>query len=203
MVYDPVLQEPLWIASLPESAKVALPFVETKYKGIVGVEILTAHKLCAVMYNDVVDRHLNGIYPVPHERCKWAEIAGDTWIKVLFAAEAKFLPQLEKDLESLSIEGIRLVHSEPEMIEMLPIHVSKGDALKRICNITGLNLSKATAIGDYYNDLEMIQEAHFGVAVENACEEIKAEADLIVGTNEQDAVAETIAYVMKNHPHIF
>ena len=43
--------------------------------------------------------------------------------------------------------------------------------------------------GDYYNDLDMFKACNIKVAMENACNEIKKEADYITETNEKNGVA--------------
>ena len=48
------------------------------------------------------------------------------------------------------------------------------------------------ACGDSSNDLDMIKAAGIGVAMGNADKEIKAAADFITKTNEEDGVAYAI-----------
>ena len=45
------------------------------------------------------------------------------------------------------------------------------------------------AIGDSANDLEMIRTAAFGVAMGNACAELKDEADVVAPGNNEAGVA--------------
>jgi hydroxymethylpyrimidine pyrophosphatase-like HAD family hydrolase len=48
------------------------------------------------------------------------------------------------------------------------------------------------AIGDSYNDVDMLRYAALGVAMGNAPQEIKDIADVVTSTNEEDGVAEAI-----------
>ena len=57
---------------------------------------------------------------------------------------------------------------------------------------------KIFAIGDYYNDLEMIEDADFGVTVENAPDKVKDVADLIVSKCEDGAITDLVEYMIKN-----
>lgn len=45
------------------------------------------------------------------------------------------------------------------------------------------------AIGDYTNDLELLQEADIAIAVANALPEVKAAADYVICSNDEDAIA--------------
>ena len=48
------------------------------------------------------------------------------------------------------------------------------------------------AFGDNLNDISMMETADLGVAVENAYEEVKKCADIVIGSNNEDAVARWI-----------
>ncbi|MEI3265675.1 MAG: HAD hydrolase family protein [Frisingicoccus sp.] len=52
--------------------------------------------------------------------------------------------------------------------------------------------------GDGYNDISMLQFAGLGVAMENARDEVKAVADIITETNDNDGVACIVENYMKN-----
>ena len=48
------------------------------------------------------------------------------------------------------------------------------------------------AIGDNFNDLDMIEYAGLGIAMENAPDEVKAQADFVTTSNAEDGVATAI-----------
>ena len=52
------------------------------------------------------------------------------------------------------------------------------------------------AFGDGENDMEMLQFAGIGVAMGNATDELKAQADYVTDTNENDGVAKAIRHFM-------
>ena len=53
------------------------------------------------------------------------------------------------------------------------------------------------AIGDFYNDLEMIRTADIGVAVANAPDDIKAQADMVVCSVLEGATADLVSKLEK------
>ena len=53
----------------------------------------------------------------------------------------------------------------------------------------GLTMADVLAVGDSDNDIPMIRAAALGAAVANASPELKAAADLITLSNDEDAVA--------------
>jgi len=53
----------------------------------------------------------------------------------------------------------------------------------------GCTKEELVACGDGRNDVTMVDYAGMGVAMENACEEVKAVANFITKSNDQDGVA--------------
>lgn len=71
--------------------------------------------------------------------------------------------------------------------------VSKGDGLRRLCNLLNVDIKDTIAIGDNFNDLSMIQAAGLGVGVSNTIEGMKKDCDLLTQNDcDHSAVAEVI-----------
>jgi hydroxymethylpyrimidine pyrophosphatase-like HAD family hydrolase len=87
------------------------------------------------------------------------------------------------------------------MMEVMPHGASKGTALKMLLNEMNLTPDKVMALGDGENDIEMIQLAGIGIAVENAAQKVKDAANHVVATNDEDGVADAIErFVLKTAP---
>ncbi len=88
-----------------------------------------------------------------------------------------------------------------DMLEVLPKNTSKGTALKALIKDMGVPAAQVMAIGDAENDVEMIQLAGMGVAMGNASAHVKESAKVVVGSNDQDGVAEAIErFVLDTKP---
>ena len=70
----------------------------------------------------------------------------------------------------------------------------KETALKTLVEYIGIDLSDVVAFGDDINDLGMLKLAGTAVAVSNAIDEVKAVADHITESNDQDGVAKRPSY---------
>ena len=80
-----------------------------------------------------------------------------------------------------------------EFLEYLPLGVSKGSAVRTLCEMLGVDIVNAYAAGDERNDISMIEAAGVGVAMKNAVPEAKAVADYVTeNDNEHDGIAEVI-----------
>lgn len=77
-------------------------------------------------------------------------------------------------------------------VEMYSKDTSKGVALRALVDILGISQKEIMSIGNGENDLTMFEESGVKIAVENAEPCLKAKADLIVASNNDDGVAEAI-----------
>ena len=82
--------------------------------------------------------------------------------------------------------------SKPDYLEIVPKGANKAAALMHLVAILGLDLSQVAAIGDGYNDIEMIREAGSGIAMGNAPATVQSAADWVTGTNNEAGVAQAV-----------
>lgn len=74
---------------------------------------------------------------------------------------------------------------------------SKGEALKYLSHYLNIHMNHVMAIGDSENDLEMISCAGLGIAMGNAFDSVKKEADFVTGTNDEDGLAAAIRQILR------
>jgi len=118
--------------------------------------------------------------------------------KILLMGDESDLDQLAPLLGQSYGEKVHITKSKPCFLEMTDGSVNKGVALAALAERFGIDRSEVMAIGDSFNDLEMIQYAGIGVAMGNARAEIQEQADIITASNEEDGVAEAIErYVLE------
>lgn len=104
---------------------------------------------------------------------------------------------------TMQLDGTaRMVQANvPQMVEVLPPGVSKGTALKALLRDLNLEPQHVLALGDGENDIEMVRLAGVGVAMGNAEAHLKAAADHVVATNDNDGVAEAVErFVLASSP---
>lgn len=84
---------------------------------------------------------------------------------------------------------VKLVSSLHNYLEIIPAQVNKGVALKALCRYLSIDTSEVMVIGDSENDIEILQIAGVGVAMDNAKPHVKAAARFVVPSNDQHGVA--------------
>lgn len=82
----------------------------------------------------------------------------------------------------------KVVEGELLYYDVVNSDVSKGNALKVLCDYLNIDPSKAMAIGDALNDLDMLKAAGYKVTVNNAKEELKQIADIVAPANTENGV---------------
>lgn len=97
------------------------------------------------------------------------------------------------------IPGITITGALKNNIEVGLGGVNKGTGLIRLGKMLGVSMEEIMACGDGMNDYDMINEVGFGVVMENGREELKAIADFVTKTNEEDGVAYAIEKYVLNH----
>ena len=80
-------------------------------------------------------------------------------------------------------------YSAPTYLEMTPAGVNKGTALKQLAAYLHIPMEGILVIGDSLNDISMFELAGMAVAMGNASEQVKAAANLIAPTNDENGVA--------------
>ena len=69
---------------------------------------------------------------------------------------------------------------------------TKSKAVSALALYWGINRLEIAAFGDDSNDIDLLSDVGVGIAMENALDEVKAVADHICDTNENDGVAKWI-----------
>lgn len=80
-----------------------------------------------------------------------------------------------------------------QYLEIVPLGISKGEAVRMLCRMLDVPIAHAVAVGDAANDLSMIEAAGIGVAMCNGTDEVKSAADYVTTRDHNhDGVAEVI-----------
>lgn len=123
----------------------------------------------------------------PHDK---SDFDVDVSFTKLFVAapDLGYLALAERVKDSLSIPAEVSSAGNPFVV-ITAANVTKATALARLCERNELQPQNVVAFGDSWNDLEMLQWAGLGVAMGNANDDVKAAADAMAGSHDDDGVA--------------
>ena len=97
------------------------------------------------------------------------------------------------------IPGLSFTSSGPDNFEVLAVGAGKGMALRWLAQALGIPREETAAIGDAENDLDMLAEAGYAVAMGNAATCVKAQADFVTGDCESDGIARALTWLMERN----
>lgn len=137
-------------------------------------------------------RRRSGIEPVLVEDLR--SILDQETTKILAIGEPQSIGDLLSNLQQIyPREKLYLTQSTPIYFEATHPHASKGFGVRFLAeDLLGITSEQVLAIGDNFNDLEMLEYAGFGVAMANAPEAVKAVAQWVAPDVENDGVAMAI-----------
>ena len=89
-----------------------------------------------------------------------------------------------------SLNGaLDVFRSEPYFLEVVPCSIDKANTLGALLETLDIKQEEVIAIGDGVCDVTMLQLAGLGIAMGNAVDSVKACADMVTTSNEEDGVA--------------
>ncbi len=113
-------------------------------------------------------------------------------IKVVGIGPEQLIRAKRDEFERMYAGKLYVTQSSFDLIEFLHPDVSKGNALVKIAADLGIAAEEVVAFGDNHNDIGMLRFAGLGVAMGNAHDEVKDEADYVTSSNAEDGVAVAI-----------
>ena len=109
--------------------------------------------------------------------------------KAIIVGEEAENDLLLPELENRFGRQLQIVRSHRYFVEAVPLDVTKASALAWLAAHLGVRQDETLAIGDGGNDVSMVAWAGLGVAMGNAVAEVRAVADWVAPTVEDDGAA--------------
>ena len=114
--------------------------------------------------------------------------------KLLMTGDPTDMLKAEEELVEILGEKMDIFRSAPFFLELVPKGIDKAQSLLRLLSKINLTPADLIAFGDGYNDLSMLKLAGVGVAMANAAPEVRADADYVTLSNEEDGVAAALLH---------
>ena len=173
----------------------------------VGIEAHSGEKILTIHETQETRDHqeyewING------ENVSFEEASKYRWNKVVFLfanekdlAAVKEMIAAENAVSAFSDTSAVIAGRKRNYYEQFPIGVSKASELDKLKKMLKIEKGCYFAMGDYYNDLEMIKKADISAVPADTPEDIKTQADFIAGRCEDGAVADFIDYLASIKTH--
>ena len=120
---------------------------------------------------------------------KLADFLSFAPIKLLMSVQPEELAEVQKQIADFLPETLTVVQTAAFYLEVIPKVINKGQGIRDICAVLGIDPSEVISFGDAANDIPMLREAGMGVAMGNAAEAVKTAANMVTLSNNEDGIA--------------
>lgn len=118
--------------------------------------------------------------------------------KMLIIDDPAYLDELATQLAPLIGDRVHITKSKAHYLEFTHKEGTKGHAISFMAAHIGCSMDEVIAIGDSWNDHEMIEAAGLGVAMDNAVPKLKELASYITKSNNDEGVRHVIEKFILN-----
>lgn len=150
----------------------------------------TGHVNRTIQWGLSLPEHQRPVFTKVDSLAEAAEQADNIWKFALSHTDTAALQRCVDNVESTL--GLACEWSWQDQVDIAKAGNSKGRRLAEWVASEGLQMRDVLAFGDNYNDLSMLETVGLGVAMGNADAAIKARAGLVIGSNLEPGIAETI-----------
>lgn len=198
MIYDYQKEEPSCEHFVPRQTALSAIHLLREQDPAIGVEILASNgRMYQPFCGEYVNRHTQH-EGLPYVVAPLEDIPGD-WYKVLFGGSPEEIARLEKFAAEQQWEHGYFVTTGPVYLELLPTGVSKGAALRELCQQLEVEREDLYVIGDYFNDLSMMEISGHPIAVENAVPQVKLASEMTVLPCKDGGVAQLLYELIRRY----
>ncbi len=113
-------------------------------------------------------------------------------VKLTAFGPKEVLDRVEEDWKRIEFP-LRYIRSGDLFIDVMHPSASKGNALEQLARLWNIRRSEIIAIGNYYNDVDMLRFAGLGIAMGNSPDEVKRAADAVTLSNNEEGVHAALA----------
>ncbi len=148
-------------------------------------------------FTDKVDRWIEQESAITHSvinRIDFSALLEDGFCanKILCMGEPDEIDRAEKYLKQIGFIHLNIHKSKPTYLEITNVNASKKQGIEKLLHAYKISPQEIIAIGDNFNDIDMLQYAGTSVVMGNAPAEVKKVATFITDTNNNDGIAKAI-----------
>ena len=144
------------------------------------------------------------ISKLPISRINYSDLPKDKELgRILILGRKSAIDKLYNNMPKDLVENYYAVRTAPFLIEVMNPKTNKGYAVKAMAENLGISSHEIMSIGNERNDIPMLKQAGFAVAMANSVEELKAHADFITKSNLESGVGFAINKLIDNNCEIF
>ena len=161
-----------------------------------GIEVHTPDTLYMIRQSPQSEQHITD-ESIAYTFAALEDIRDKEWIKILVAAEPRIIDKVVRHCDGLATDEFTFVRTGLIYYEIVSQGQNKGSTLKRLADMLNIDIKDTYAIGDFYNDIELLQTASVSAVAGSGLEELKKTCDFVSVDVYDGAVAAFIDYILR------
>ena len=113
------------------------------------------------------------------------------------SADFEFLARCETETAESLGSAASVARSQAYYLDITDPQANKAAALRVVAAYYDIAVDEIVAIGDGQNDIGMLREAAFSIAMGNATQTVQAAADFVTDSNEEDGFAKALTHILR------
>ena len=197
-IYDYSCEKMLWFNPIPQSGAEVIKRTMKKFPHI-EVGIFTSDMIYLVR-SRVLSPVMMALDSLTHKRLKSIDTIPDSdWGKVIFFCLPNMKDKVREYALSISDNTLTYIDTTAFSFDMVSSSTNKGNAVLKLAEILGIDKNRIGAIGDYYNDLDMLKAVKHSACCKQAPDEIHKVCEYTACHCNDGAVADFINYIYKTY----
>ncbi len=197
-IFDFTKKEMVWFNPIPESGIKVIEKAMKKFKSL-EIAVLTDDMIYLVG-SKFMAKCMMMLDSLTHKTCKnLDEVPKGKWGKVIFFCLPNLKNKIKDYVISRSASDLAYIDTGAMSFDMVNSTTHKGNAVLKLAEILGVPEGNIGAIGDYYNDLDMLKTVAHPACCKQAPEDIHAVCEYHACHCNDGAVADFLGYIEKTY----
>lgn len=196
-IYDYKQRKLLWSSTIGEKGRAFVRDVLNKFRGFNSVDV-------GIFFDDHVYIIRKGLLSQGqmyfdksrYQFAKIDDVPEEGWMKVIFWSNPVVINKLKKYINSVENPDANFMSSSPWSLEMLQKGTHKGTAALKLAEMIGVDKDHVAAIGDYYNDYDMLKTVGLPACAGQAPKDLHKIAKYEACHCNKGCVADLLRYIM-------
>ena len=197
-IYDFKANKMLWFNPIPQIGKDVIKKATDKFSAL-EIGIFTDDMIYLVKPR-ISSPVMMALDSLTHKKVKSIdEVPTSNWGKVIFFCTPWNKKKIREFVLNESDETLAYIDTSIASFDMVASNTNKGTAVLKLAEILGINTDNIGAIGDYYNDLDMLKTVKHSACCKQAPEDMHSLCEYTTCHCNDGAVADFISYIYKNY----
>lgn len=197
-IYDFKKNKMIWQNTMPPESREVIRKTVEKFPHL-DIGIFT-DDMIYLLNPKFASRVMMALDTLTHKKVKSIDdVPEGNWAKVIFFCLPWMKSKVRTYVESLNCQGVVYIDTTSASFDMVNTTTNKGNAVLKLAEILGIDENNIGAIGDYYNDLEMLKTVKHSACCKQAPNELHEICEYIACHCNDGAVADFINYIYKTY----